>query len=211
MANRRSGEERHRLAAEAARLLIELKLPSAAAARRKLIGKVGHRDPRQLPDDREIEAAARDYRQLFGGQPAPDQVTEVKAAALEALQALAPFNPRLVEPSAGLAAAPLAAIWLLAFADETEAVLRFLDELGVPLRQRERKLDLGRREPVELPLLTFSVLRSPTPMAESVESAFEVSVLPLDAQRVRLRLPGDDQTLRTFSAIELENEIAAGC
>ena len=85
---------REHLAHLAARLMAEDGIEDYALAKRKAARQAGMPDTRQLPDNDEIDAALRTYRELYQRQH-PDQLRALRELALEVMSDLAEFNPHL--------------------------------------------------------------------------------------------------------------------
>ena len=92
---------RESLASVAARLIVESELTDWSLARRKavaLLGLSAHGAP--LPSDDEIIAEIKTYHALFSGDEWAQQLRAQREFALEAMRALARFNPALIGPVA---------------------------------------------------------------------------------------------------------------
>lgn len=146
---------RTRLAQEAARIMSEQGLRDYGAAKRKAAERAGLRDERDLPSNREIEAALREYQRLFQSSTQPRQLLTLREVAVEAMQFLARFEPRLVGAVLEGSADEHSAVCLHLFEDDPSEVLRFLDEQRIPYDEDERVLRLTRADSAEFPVLRF--------------------------------------------------------
>ncbi|MBL8310276.1 MAG: hypothetical protein JNL19_07630 [Burkholderiales bacterium] len=93
--------DRESLAAVAARIIVESELTDWQLARRKAAAQLGlgaHGTPQ--PSDDEIIAEIATYQSLYGGDGWHAQLRAQREYALEAMQALARFDPVLVGPVA---------------------------------------------------------------------------------------------------------------
>ena len=85
---------RERIAHLAARLMAEDGIEDYALAKRKAARQAGFPDLRQLPNNDEIDAALRSYRELYQ-QEHPAQLRDLRLLALEVMNELERFNPHL--------------------------------------------------------------------------------------------------------------------
>jgi hypothetical protein len=166
-------DQRARLAHEAARIMSEQGLRDYGAAKRKAADRLGVRDERELPSNREIEAALREYQRLFQSDTQPGQLRRLREIAVEAMQFLARFEPRLVGAVLEGSADEHSAVCLHLFEDDPSEVVRFLDEQRIPYDEEDRVLRLTRTDSAEFPVLRFS----------ADEHAIDLTILP----RVLLR------------------------
>ncbi|MFP5374186.1 MAG: hypothetical protein ACLGHW_04690 [Gammaproteobacteria bacterium] len=202
-AQTRTRERRHRLATEAARLMAEGGMRDYHQAKLKAAQRLGILDDASLPRNREIEAALREYQRLFQGEAVADALRARRQAALQALEFFAAFRPRLVGPVLEGTADANAAVALQLFADDAEAVARFLDEHRIPAQARSRQLRLDRQRQADFPVWVFS--------AEGL--TFDLTVLPEQALRQAPLSAIDEKPMRRASAAQLrallaEDEIA---
>lgn len=129
---------RHEVAHMAARLLVEDGDLSYHAARRKAAERLGYVGTRELPDNREIDAALRAYQRLFGTSAHAERLAELRRHAVSAMRLLAGFDPRLVGPVLTGTACEHARVTLHVFAGTVEDVTHFLLEHDIPFRLDER-------------------------------------------------------------------------
>jgi len=168
---------REQVAVAAARLLSERGDGDFAGARRKAAQRLGIEDPRDLPDQDEIEAALRQHQRLFRGERQPNALRSLREAALEAMRFFALFEPRLVGSVLDGTADAGAAVRLQLHSDDSAALQRFLVERRIPIDERSRRVALASGAVIEAPEYRFS--------ADGVE--FLLTVLPLSAQRTAPR------------------------
>lgn len=172
-AKTRSRERRQRLAIEAARLMLEGGIRDFHQAKLKAAARLGESDEGSLPRNSEIEEALREYQRLFQGDTQPQMVRMRREAATRAMSFLADFEPRLVGAVLEGTADAHSAVCLHLFADDADAVSRFLDEAGIPYELRARQLRLDRERSAEFPVYVFAAENLP----------FDLTVLPRDALR----------------------------
>ncbi len=131
---------RSRIAAEAARLVVEDQLESLSAAARKAAARLGLDARQQLPSQREVEQAVIEYQRLFGGEAREEALTGLRRNAVEAMRVLGNYRPRLVGPVLSGTAGPDSRITLHVFTDTPEDVGFALEEAGIPARLGSARL-----------------------------------------------------------------------
>jgi hypothetical protein len=153
----KNNTERHRLhlIQAAARIMAEEGVADFLLAKQKAAQRLGWNKLRALPSNREVEQALRDYQQLFQATIQRSQLRALRTTALEAMQFLAPFTPRLVGSVLSGSACAHDPIDLHIFAPSSEAVLLFLQEYRIPFSQTERSVRFGREPAERFPLLRF--------------------------------------------------------
>ncbi len=189
----RTRERRQRLAHEAARLMAEGGLQDIQQARTKAASRLGIRDEASLPRNTEIEAALRERQRLFAGPERDAALQHRRTAAVDALEFLRAFSPRLAGPVLEGTADANSPVLLLLHEDDPDAVQRFLEEHGIPAEARSRRMRLDRERVTEVPTWTFTAEDLP----------FELRVLPYDALRQAPLSPVDDRPMRRASLSQL--------
>lgn len=163
-------QQRRRVAVEAARMMSEQGLRDFHVAKLKAAERLGIGADAVLPKNSEIEEALREHQRLFDADDQPQRLRRYREAAREALAFFTPFEPRLVGTVLDGSADRHSSVCLHLFSDEPEAVMRFLDENGIPHEEHERALRIVRDdEPVDYPVFEFSAGGVP----------FDVTVLPV--------------------------------
>ena len=198
-AQTRTRERRHRLAHEAARLMAEGGMRDFHQAKLKAADRLGIHDDASLPRNREIEDALREYQRLFLGDAQASALRARREAALRAMEFFAAFDPRLVGPVLDGTADAHSPVHLHAYADDADAVPRFLDEAGIPAEARSRHVRLDRNREADFPVWVFS--------AEDL--AFDLLVLPQDALRQAPLSGIDEKPMRRASAAQLRELLAS--
>lgn len=186
-------ERRHRLAHEAARLMVEGGIQDFHQAKRKAAIRLGIHDDASLPRNAEIEQALREHQRLFAGSAQSDALRQRREAAVHALEFLQPFAPRLVGPVLEGTADAHSPVQLHLHEDDPDAVQRFLDEHGIPAEARSRRLRWDRERVLDAPLWVFS--------ADGV--VFELLVLPCHALRQAPLSAVDEKPMRRASLARL--------
>lgn len=166
--SRRDPDLRAQIAHEAARLMAEQGIRDYGAAKRKAAERAGVRNERDLPANREIEAALRDYQRLFQSTTQPQRLRRLRETAVEAMTFFARFEPRLVGAVLEGTADEHSAVCLHLFEDDPSEVLRFLDEHRIPYDEDERVLRLSREHGAEFPCFRF----------DADDTTIDLTVLP---------------------------------
>jgi hypothetical protein len=162
------------LASEAARILCQEGVRSYRAAKLKAAERLGMKQQAQnLPGNDEVERALIDYLQLFHGDEYRETNTKLLKHALDAMQFLQDFEPRLTGSVATGAAHRYSDVNLHVFSDTVEEVaLRFFNN-KIPMEQGSRPFSFNRDSKQEFPTILIE--------AEGIET--EIVVFP----RIRLR------------------------
>jgi hypothetical protein len=197
-AETRTRERRQRLAHEAARLMAEGGIRDFHQAKLKAAERLGIHDDASLPRNREIEEALREYQRLFLGQNQEQALRQRREAALRAMEFFSGFQPRLVGPVLEGTADASTPVQLQLYADDADAVTRFLDEHGIPAEPRQRRIRLDRERGLDATVWLFS----------AEELAFELVVLPLQALRQAPLSALDERPMRRASASQLQELVA---
>ncbi len=157
------------VAQEAARLLASGEQVDLDQARRKAAARQGVRDEASLPDAALIREALAERQRLFGdvSGPAP-ALGRLRDAALQAMEFLAAFDPRLVGPVLEGTARERSGVLLHLHPQDPDDVARFLHDQRIPAQPGTRRIRLGREQGVDLPCWHFT--------ADGVD--FELAVLP---------------------------------
>ena len=185
---------RTRLAQEAARIMIEDGITDFAGAKRKAAEHLGVAHTRNLPRNQEVEEARRDYQELFLGEQIGQQQQRLQAAAIQAMEFLAEFDPRLTGQLLEGCATPHAAVELHLFADTPETIGLFLHRHNIPYDQHPARIRYDRDTVREMPLYTF--------MAGDV--AIELIVFPPADRRRSVLSPIDGRPMRRAGLAEVE-------
>lgn len=197
-AETRTRERRHRLAHEAARLMAEGGIRDYHQAKLKAAHRLGIHDDASLPRNREIEAALREYQRLFLGEGQADALRLRRESAARALDFFAGFEPRLVGAVLDGTADANSPVQLQLFADDPDAVTRFLDEHGIPAEPRSRRLRMDRDRAEDVPVWVFG--------ADGI--SFDLTVLPRLALRQAPLSGVDERPMRRASAAQLRQLLA---
>jgi len=147
---------RERLIQEAARIMADEGIKDYLQAKRKAAQRLGAPDTRNLPNNREVQEALLDYQRLFQADSQPRRLSELRRLALEAMEFLARFRPRLVGSVLEGSAGPYSDVNLHVFADTAEEVAVFLMDHDIPFETQERRLRFGKDDYASLTVYRFT-------------------------------------------------------
>jgi hypothetical protein len=136
---------RSRLAAAAARIMAEDGIDDFALAKRKAARQLGVTRPQALPGNEEIEERLQAYRALYQPVEHENRLAELRRIALNAMRALAQFNPYLTGPVLKGTAGPYAEIDVQLFPTNAKEVEVFFLDRNIPYRTVEAQRFSGDR------------------------------------------------------------------
>ena len=184
---------RRAVAQEAARVMSEHGVRDFLFAKRKAAERFGIVDGSLLPRNIEIEEALQEYQRLFGGESHVESLLAQRLVALDVMQRLRDFQPRLVGPVLAGTATQHDDVLLHAFAERVETLsLRLMDE-RIPFEVGERRLRYTAERVVQQPALRLAVDDQPV----------EIAVVPLDGSRQSPVSPVDGKPMRRADAAEV--------
>lgn len=190
----RDQQMRVRIAQEAARLMSEEGVQDFYAAKRKAAQHLGAPDTRNMPRNQEVEAALLEYQRLFMGDQQTDQLRALRETAMQAMQFLADFHPRLVGSVLSGTAGLHADVNLHLFADTPEEVSVFLMDNNIPFEPSMKRLRVAREQWEEYPAYQFMAGDHPV----------ELVVFPAAKWREAPRSPVDGKPMQRARIEELE-------
>lgn len=123
---------RAEVARTAARLMAEEGVHGFAEAKDKAAAMLGARGRHALPRNDEVEAEIRSYQALFQADEQPRWLERMRRTALETMDLLAAFGPRLAGSVLRGTAPRDADVTLHLFVEPPEAVATFLLDHGIP-------------------------------------------------------------------------------
>lgn len=173
---------RHLLAQEAARIMAEQAIRDFGQAKRKAAARLGVESTRNLPNNREIEAAFEEYLRLFRADSQPSQLRRLREAAVQAMRLFARFRPRLVGPVLQGTADENSPVHLHLFADTAEEVDLFLMDQQIPYRLDSRALRTGPEESIHYPVYRFVAGDIPVELTVFTERARQAPLSPIDGR-----------------------------
>jgi hypothetical protein len=144
-----------RITAEAARLAMDDLHGDLAAIRRKAALGLGCTDQRAWPDLAEVEEAVRVQQRLFRGPEQSAALARLRELAVEAMDMLAAFSPRLTGPVLEGTADEHTPVRLLLQADSPEEVIFALTDRRIPWKAEDVRLYFGKGRFETRPRLSF--------------------------------------------------------
>jgi len=136
-------DERAQIAHLAARIMAEDGIEDHGLAKRKAARQAGIADTRHLPGNDEIDAALREYREIYHPDAHREQLAELREIAVRAMAALERFNPYLVGNVLSGIAGKYASIQLQLFTDDIKGVETHLIDLGADYEADQATLYSG--------------------------------------------------------------------
>lgn len=146
---------RQRLAQEAAQILLQRGDRDFHAAKQKAAEHLGVPDTRNLPNNAEIEQALVEYQRLFHADSQPQQLKYLRETALEAMQFLQQFKPRLAGAVLNGSADKNSPVVLHLFASSPEDVKLFLLHNKVPHEESHKTVRFSSSTTEDVPLYRF--------------------------------------------------------
>ncbi len=153
--NSRHAAVRQQIAREAARIMSNEDHHDYRSACRKAAARLGVRDARCYPKNTDIELALKEYQRLFHGERQSSALYRLRQLAVEAMQSLNRFRPRLVGPVLQGTADRHSGIKLHLFAETPEEVALSLSDMRIPWRELEQTLRYRRGETRRYPIFCF--------------------------------------------------------
>jgi hypothetical protein len=159
---RRHGRERpdHRrtaVAVEAARIMHEHGVTDFRDAKAKAAERLGLGKSAPLPNNTEIAAALAERQRIFAGDTQPELLEGLRHAALQTMQELGEFHPRLTGDVLTGHATEHSSVELHLFSDTSELVGSALAALGLPHHAIDRRHRLRRDVSEPFPGYEFEV------------------------------------------------------
>jgi hypothetical protein len=148
---RRGEQQRAAIAEEAARLMLEHGLADYRAAKSRALERLGLGSNAPLPGNDEIEAALAARQRIFRSDTQDGLIEQLRRDALEVMEGLEEFHPRLVGPVLSGNATDHSSIDLHLFADAPEVVAAQLDLLGYGFKSIQLRHRWRRGESEQLP------------------------------------------------------------
>jgi hypothetical protein len=194
-ARERSNTLRERLAYEAARIMVEQGLSDFDRARRKAAERTGILDRRCWPSNEAVQEAVLAQRRLFRGTDHALEHRTLKDEALQAMEMLHAFSPRLIGSALTGAGDRRMGVELLLFADRPEDVLFALVGRQIPWQESERGFRYPNGQRISYPSFRFVAGETP----------FELTVLPPSTLRNLPLDPVSERPLRGADASEVRS------
>jgi len=145
------------VAAEAARIIATEGQHNFHAAKKKAAERIGVSERLALPSNIEVQDALTIYQDLYGGTAHRENLDHLRRTAVEAMQLLERFSPRLVGPVLDGTAGSHSRISLHIFADSVESVILFFLERDTVFRQEQRQIRWFSGEHRMVPLIIVNL------------------------------------------------------
>jgi hypothetical protein len=146
-----SSRQRTVIAQQAARLMAEEGIADFSFAKRKAARQLGLEDTHSLPGNAEIEAALREFQELYQADEQPQQLQLLREDALAVMRLLERFDPHLTGAVLDGTAGRYAQTDIHLFADSDKEVEIFLLNNKIPYHNEEHSYHMGserRKTPV---------------------------------------------------------------
>jgi len=144
MSRERSRDDaRSAIAVQAARLMAQDGIEDYGLAKRKAAKQLGMPDMRRLPNNAEIDAALREYKDIYQLDDQGKRIKLLREQAISSMLKLSEFNPHLTGSVLSGIAGPYATIHLQLYTDSAKAVELFLLNRGLPYRTGQVRLYAG--------------------------------------------------------------------
>ena len=157
MARERGRDDtRSAIAVHAARLMVQDGIEDYGLAKRKAAKQLGIPDSSRLPNNDEIDAALREYQDIYRSDDQDQRIRLLREQAVRAMRELAAFDPHLTGSVLSGMAGPYAVIHLQLFTDNVKAVELFLIDRNMPYKTGQSRLYAGH-EPRLLPVFSINV------------------------------------------------------
>ena len=157
MARERGRDDtRSAIAVHAARLMAQDGIEDYGLAKRKAAKQLGIPDSSRLPNNDEIDAALREYQDIYRSEAQPQRIRALREHAVRAMRELAVFDPHLTGSVLSGIAGPYAVIHLQLFTDNPKSVELFLIDRKMSYKTSQSRLYAGH-EPRVVPVFSIVV------------------------------------------------------
>ena len=190
---------RNAIAVHAALLMAQDGIEDYRLAKRKAARHLGIPEARNLPTNDEIDAALREYRDIYQGTEQTDRVNALRQKAVHVMRDLAAFAPHLTGGVLSGTAGPYAAIRLQLFVDNAKQVELYLLDRGIAYRASQNRFYAGQEVRL-FPVFTFDY--------EDVE--VELTVFDLRDLRSTVRATSDGRNIERQRLAAVEALLEAG-
>lgn len=197
-----AGREQHLrqvIAQEAARIMCEEGITDFSMAKRKAGERFDTHHQGHLPSNLEVERALAEYQRLFRAGQHPGQLRRRREIALQAMDLLRVYEPRLVGGVLSGTAGENAVVQLHLFASTPEEVALTLQENHIPYDLEEHTLRMGSNLTCAYPVYAF--------VADEV--VLELTVFPLDGIRQAPLSPVDARPMKRADRKAVSELLAA--
>ncbi len=147
---------REQLAQEAARLIVDHGMHDYGQAKRKAALRFGVRESSALPSNSEIESSVIERQRIFDPDLHQRRVIAMWRLAVEIMEFLFEFQPRLVGPVLAGTVTDNSPLELHVFTESPEAVLNELEAQGINSRDCQRRYRVNGQGISIIPGFRFS-------------------------------------------------------
>jgi hypothetical protein len=147
---------REQLAQEAARLIVDHGMHDYGQAKRKAALRFGVRESSALPSNSEIESSVIERQRIFEPELHERRVTAMRRLAVEIMDFLFEFQPRLVGPVLAGTVTDNSPLELHVFTESPEQVLNQLEAQGINSRNCQRRYRFNGQGMTIIPGFRFS-------------------------------------------------------
>lgn len=196
--SRRESNLRLRIASLAARLMAEDGGLDYGAAKTKAARQAGLAGTHLLPDNREIEAALREYQELYQSEDQPRHLRRLREVAVKVMRDFADFRPVLVGSVLSGTAGQHSDVNLQLFTDDQKVLAMFLLNRRYRFEQGSRRVRRGDHTD-EVPQIHLEVDEIPV----------SLTILDRDDERAGVRGRGDADAPFRARLAEVEAMLAA--
>jgi hypothetical protein len=199
MTSRRAHLEEHwrqEIVQEAARLMAESGIEDYELAKRKARERLRLPASVTLPRNSEIQAALIEYRRIFGAQQHDEQLRQLRRVALQVMELLEAYRPRLVGAVLSGAADEHSSVCMHLFAESPEEVAFFLMDRRIPFRDAEQRLRMSSGALERVPGYSFGIEGTAVELLVfSGKLGRQVPLSPVDGRRMRRATPSEVRAL----------------
>lgn len=192
--NRHWTQERARVAAEAARLMVEQGMRDFGMAKRKAAARLGISNEAALPRNSEIEQAIAEHQRLFQSRSQPRRLQLLRETAIEAMHFFRAFHPRLTGAVLRGTAGENTAVELHVFTDSAEELAAFLHSREIPFETLSKRYRYPDDEVEECLVYSF--------IADEV--TIELSIFHTSGRRRAPLCPVDGRPMRRATLAEVQ-------
>jgi hypothetical protein len=154
--SRRGNKLRSQIAYIAARMMAEDGIADYGTAKAKAARQAGLADAALLPDNQEIEAALRDYQELYQKDEQPAHLRYLREVAVKAMREFETFRPVLVGSVLNGTAGQFSDVNLQLFTDDAKLLPMFLLNRRYRFEEDVRRMRVGDRM-VEVPQVRIEI------------------------------------------------------
>ena len=177
---------REQLAQEAARLITEHGINDYGQAKRRAAARFGVRNAGALPSNTEIELSVIERQRIFDPDLHESRVTAMRIIAIEIMEMLDEFQPRLVGPVLAGTVTESSPVELHVYTDSPECVLQVLDQSGINSRDYQRRYRLSTRHESIIPGFRFRRQGEPVYVLTFPEKGLrQPPISPVDRRPIR--------------------------